>query len=96
MTQWKDAYIADENEMKSVKPPVAFSVTSGGLQIWVARGHRSSPNQWVYTCRALGIYAMPIGIEDTAPSKEAQARAHALVGGVMTELRTDFQKILEE
>ena len=96
MTQWKDAYISDKNEMKSVKPPVAFSVTPGGLQIWVARGRRSSPGEWVYTCRALGIYAMAIGIEDTAPSKDAQARAHALVGGVMTERRTDFQKLLEE
>jgi hypothetical protein len=96
MTEWKDAYIADESEMKSVKPPVAFSLTSGGLQIWVARGHRSSPNEWVYTCRALGIYAMPIGITDAVSPKDARSLAHALVGDAITDLRDDFLKISEE
>jgi len=96
MTEWKDAYIGDESEMISAIPQVAWSVTSGGLEIWVASGHRPNPGRWVCTCRALSIYAHPIGFTSVDSAKEARARAHALVGDEITDLHNDFLKISEE
>ena len=54
------------------------------------------PGAWVCTCHQLNINCWQLRLRASAPAEEAQARAHALVGDTITDLRNDFLKISEE
>jgi hypothetical protein len=96
MTQWKDATRYHQGEIRGVKPIDSWSIKSGKIQIWVSNAHRMHPDAWVCTCYQLHIDAQPLRLKAGAPVKEAKARAHALVGDTIADLRNDFLKISEE
>ena len=96
MTEWKDATVYAKNEIRGVKPIDSWSIKSGKLQIWVSSAHRMHPGAWVCTCHQLNINCWQLRLRASAPAEEAQARAHALVGDTITDLRNDFLKISEE
>ena len=96
MTKWEDATRYHQGEIRGVKPIDSWSIKSGKLQIWVSNAHRMHPDAWVCTCHQLNINSWPLRLRASAPAEEARARAHALVGDTITDLRDDFLKISEE
>jgi hypothetical protein len=96
MSKWKDATRYTRSEIRAGKPVDAFSVKSGKLKIFISNAHPMYADAWVCTCDQIAIHSFSLGLPASAPAKEAQARAYALVGDAITDLRDDFLKISEE
>ena len=71
---WKDATSYSQGQRGKIAQ-TAWEITINGARIWVSRGHRYYPDDWVMTCARLGIGAVSLGKSEGVSSEQARNRA---------------------
>lgn len=75
MTEWKDATIYAQGDRARGREPDSWEARSGDLRIWVSKGHRLYPGEWVMNCYELDMTCEGIGEAAKMSPGDAQAAA---------------------
>jgi len=88
--EWKDAttYSRDNKERKQT----AWELTLPSLRIWVSKGHKNHPGEFVMHCFALGIESKRLNLKEDANIEDVKEKAikicKMVANKVVSELNT--------
>lgn len=84
MANWIDTTSYSRNDKK--REPTTWNYRNDFISIYVVRGHRFNPDEWVFHCRELNINTQSLGLSKTVNIETAQQLALNIIRNKLNDI----------